>query len=191
MVSGLVVLLSDALRACGLGGWYRGQLYASSLDGQGLSLAVSLQRALNYLSMGRQAWHPRLHWVTRMTSRVSRLCACMGVVWTVQVSYVKVMQDSADAYAKQLEAFKKAIKGKDKDKVSTTARWDDSYITNRESCMTIRIYGRCGGLKSTPTEARVRDPSQDREEPTASRVRPCADGSELNGFAFFYVVVCV
>jgi hypothetical protein len=39
------------------------------------------------------------------------------------VSYVKVMQDSADAYGKQLEAFKKAVKGKDKDKVSTTARW--------------------------------------------------------------------
>lgn len=34
-----------------------------------------------------------------------------------QVSYVKVMQDSADAYAKQLESFKKAVKGKDKDKV--------------------------------------------------------------------------
>jgi hypothetical protein len=42
MVSGLVVLLSDALCACGLGGWCLEQLYASSLDGQGLSLAVSL-----------------------------------------------------------------------------------------------------------------------------------------------------
>lgn len=60
--SEMVVLLSDALCACGMVGWCLGQLYASSLDGQGLSLAVSLQHLLNHLSMGRQAWHRRLHW---------------------------------------------------------------------------------------------------------------------------------